>query len=337
MQFRIGPAVAGVIAALTFSAHAEPAAEMNPVSIEEWTVPYESSRPRDPDAVSADEVWFVGQRADYLARLDPATGEFVRRDLEDGVGPHNLIVGSDGIVWYAGNRKGYIGRYDPVSGDIAKIEMPDPAARDPHTLVFDEDESRIFFTVQGGNYVGRLTVASRAVDLIEVPTPRARPYGIRIAPDGTVWAVLFGTNKLAEIDPESLALTEHELPDEDARPRRLGILSNGHIYYGDYARGRLGRFDPASGEVSEWPMPSGEGARPYGLAVDSRDRVWYVATGPSPNPFVGFDPATESFFSVTHIPSGAGAVRHMDYHAATGTVWFGTDANTIGRAQVEGE
>jgi len=25
----------------------------------------------------------------------------------------------------------------------------------------------------------------------------------------------------------------------------------------------------------------------------------------------------------------------MDYHAPTGTIWFGTDANTIGRAKVK--
>jgi len=330
------PIAAAIVVALSGEVAAQPA-ETDPVVIEEWTVPYPDSRPRDPDAASAGEVWFVGQRGDYLARLNPKTGEFVRRDLEDGAGPHNLIVGSDGIVWYAGNRKAYIGRYDPVSGEIERIEMPNPDARDPHTLIFDAGEEHIFFTVQGGNFVGRLALESRQVDLVEVPTPRARPYGIDIASDGTVWVVLFGTNKLAEIDPNTLELTEHALPDEGARPRRVGILDNGHVYYTDYARGYLGRFDPSSGMFEEWEMPSGSGARPYGMAIDSQDRIWYVSTGPSPNPFVGFDPATEGFFSITHIPSGAGAVRHMDYYAPTGTVWFGADSNTIGRAKVDGE
>jgi len=337
MRNVMGYYLAAAIAMLIGGELAAQPAEFNPVEIEEWSVPYSESRPRDPDAVSVEEIWFVGQRDDYLARLNPQTGEFVRRDLEDGAGPHNLIVGSNGIVWFAGNRKAYIGRYDPASGVIERIEMPDPAARDPHTLIFDAGEEHIFFTVQGGNFVGRLALDSREVDLVAVPTDRARPYGIDIAPDGTVWVALFGTNKLAEVDPGTLALTEHELPNADARPRRLGVLDNGHIYYTDYARGYLGHFDPASGDVEEWEMPSGSGARPYGVAVDSQNRVWYVSTGPSPNPFVGFDPATESFFSITHIPSGAGAVRHMDYHVPTGTVWFGTDANTIGRAKVEGE
>jgi len=134
-----------------------------------------------------------------------------------------------------------------------------------------------------------------------------------------------------------MALSEHLLPNRDARPLRIGILDTGYIYYPDYARGRLGHFDPESGAVEEWAMPSGASGRPYGMAIDSQNRVWYVATGPAPNPFVGFDPEGERFFSISHVPSGAGAIRHMDYHPATGTIWFGTDANTVGRAKVEPE
>ena len=68
--------------------------------------------------------------------------------------------------------------------------------------------------------------------------------------------------------------------------------------------------------------------------TDGRDRLWFVETGPSPNRFVGFDPEMESFFSVTDIGSGGGAVRHMVFHAPTRSIWFGTDANTVGRAKV---
>ena len=309
---------------------------VNPVEIEEWEVPYSSSRPRDPDAVGSDEVWFVGQRGDYLARLDPRTGEFFRRDLEDNAGPHNLIVGADGIVWYAGNLQGYIGRYDPLADTIDRIEMPDADAADPHTLIFDAGQRHIWFTVQGGNFVGRLRVADRSVELIEVPTRNARPYGIVVAPDGTPWIALFGTAKLASVDPDTLALKEHDLPDSGTRPRRIGVTGDGQVFYVDHSRGRLGRLDPATGAVREWAMPSGGRSRPYGMAVDGSDRIWFVESGASPNTFVGFDPAAERFFSITPVPSGGGSVRHMDYHAETGTVWFGTDRNTIGRALVGG-
>ncbi len=305
------------------------------LDIEEWQVPYEQSGPRDPFAENATTVWFVGQRGGYLASFDVDTGEFAHVQLKDGSGPHNLIVGSDGIVWYAGNLNRLIGRYDPVAKKITEIMMPDEAARDPHTLIFDEGERHIWFTVQGGNMIGRLNIESRKVDLIRSRTARSRPYGIKLAPDGSVWAVMFGSNKLAHINPSTLEHDEIVLPRADARPRRLEVLDNGGVWYVDYAKGMLGVYDPDSKNFSEWQMPQGEGSRPYGMASDSSGNLWMVATGVQPNVLMGFNPRTESFFATTEIQSGGGNVRHMHYHEASGAVWFGTDTHYIGRAIVE--
>lgn len=305
------------------------------VPIDEWPVPWEDTRPRDPYVAPDGDVWFVGQRGDYLARLDPETGEFTKHDLDPGTGPHNLIVDGQGRVWYAGNRAAHVGRLDPETGEIEKIAMPEPdsAGRDPHTLVFD-GEGHLWFTVQGGNAVGRLERASGDVELLHVPTPRARPYGIVTTPGGRPWLTLFGSDKLATVDPGTMELREVELPREDARPRRLALTSDGAVWYVDYARGYLGRYDPETGSFEEWPVPGGRESRPYGMASDAEDRLWFVETGLDPNRLVGFDPEGEEFFSVTEIPSGGGTVRHMVFHEPTGAIWFGTDTNTVGRAKV---
>lgn len=333
-------ASAGQIAVPAVPAHraadpatsADLAVERASVDIREWEVPWQG-RPRDPYVRDRSRVWFVGQRTHYVAYLDPETGAFERYDLEEGTGPHNLIVDEDGTVWYAGNRAAHIGKLDPETGRIHKIAMPNPDARDPHTLTFDR-HGDIWFTVQGGNFVGKLDVETEEVSLVEVPTPRARPYGIVTDGEGRPWIALLGTNKLATVDPETMELREVELPREETRPRRLAMTSDGAVWYVDYAGGRLGRYDPATGDVEEWLAPAGEEARPYGMAGDDSDRLWFVETGPSPNRFVGFDPATEEFFSVTEIPSGGGTVRHMFFYAPEGEVWFGADTNTIGRAKL---
>jgi len=148
------------------------------------------------------------------------------------------------------------------------------------------------------------------------------------------WAVLFGTNKLATVDPRTFVLTEYPLPRPAARPRRLDFTSDGALWYCDYAGGMLGRFDPATREVQEWPMPGGAASRPYALLADDRDRVWVVETGVQPNMFVGFDARERRFLPGAPVPGGAGTVRHMMFDAVRGALWFGTDANTIGRAQV---
>jgi virginiamycin B lyase len=304
------------------------------VAIKEWKVPFEPGRPRDPFVAPDGAVWFVGQQNHYLARFDPVTEKFTQRKLGDGAGPHNLIVGADGIVWYAGNKRGYIGRYDPHTDDIQKIKMPNADADDPHTLIFDRDGHNIWFTVQWGNFVGRLNIKTRDVDLIRVPTDDARPYGIIMAPDGAPWIALLGTNKLASVDPVSLKLTEHDLPEPETGPRRLVATRDGHIYYVDYSLGRIGHLNPVTGNVREWPSPSGEGSGPYAMAIDDRDRVWYVETGVSPNKLIGFSLKSGTFMSETAIPSGGGSVRHMIYDQKTDSLWFGADRGTIGQARL---
>ncbi|HUP00488.1 MAG TPA: lyase [Gemmatimonadota bacterium] len=302
------------------------------VVIEEWPVPWEDSRPRDPYVGPEGRVWFVGQRADYLATLDAASGEFQRFELDPGTGPHNLIVGGDGTVWYAGNRAAHIGRFDPATGEIHKIPMPDPAARDPHTLTFDP-AGDIWFSVQGGNFVGHLDVETEAVRLAAVPTADSRPYGIVVDDEGTPWFTEFGSHKIGAVDPSTMEIREIVLPRPEARPRRLAVIDSG-VWYVDHAAGYLGRIDPASGAVEEWAVPGGSEARPYAMTADDSGRLWFVESGPSPNRLVGFDPAAKEFFSISEIPSGGGTVRHMVYHAPARAIWFGTDTNTIGRAQL---
>lgn len=301
--------------------------------VKEWTVPWERTRPRDPYVDAQGRVWFVGQAGHYVAYLNPQSGEFKRYELEAGAGPHNQIVDDKGMVWFTGNRVGYIGRLDPRDGSIVKYPMPDSTIRDPHTAIFDK-KGNLWFTAQGGNVIGRLTVATGKVDLIKVPTARARPYGILVDSQDNPWIVLFGTNKLATVDPATMQLKEIPLPREATRPRRIAITSDDKIWYGDYREGRLGRYDPATGKVEEWLLPGGPTSRPYAMASDDQDRVWLAETGSQPNRLVAFDARSGKFVSELDVPSGGGTVRHMVFDKSTRAIWFGTDNNTIGRALV---
>lgn len=322
------------LAALTFAAFTSPADafELKNVTIDEWRVPFENSRPRDPYVADDGHVWFVGQTGNYVGWLDPETGEFGRHPLPEGAGPHNLVIDDDGFIWYAGNRDSHIGRMDPASGEIERIDMPERRARDPHTLVFNNDGD-IWFTLQGANLVGFLDTEARAVSLIEVPTPRSRPYGIVVDDDNRPWLNLLGNNKLATVDPVTHELTEIETPRADARTRRIATTETG-IWYVDWAKGRLGLLEPEDRAFQEWMLPGGVDSRPYAMAADAKGRIWVFETGATPNRLIGFDPASGEFFASGVVPSGGGTVRHAVYHAATNTLWFGTDTNMIGRARL---
>jgi virginiamycin B lyase len=337
------------LAALALSAvaiaPAQGQAALDDPELQEWLVPYEDSRPRDPMVAPDGRVWFCGQAGGYIAVLDPETEEFIQYDLE-GVRPHNLIIDPEGMVWYAGNaatgdaRAHHIGKLDPATGEIEKFWMPDERASDPHTLIFDS-RGDIWFTVQGGNFIGKLTVDTGQVRLVESIPGRAgrrgagssRPYGIVMDSNDRPWIALFNTNHIATVNPETFELETFELP-ENALPRRIAITSDDMIWYGDWTRGTLGKLDPATGAVQEFALPSGEGSRPYAMLADDSDRLWIFETGVRPNNLVGFDPVSGEFFSQTQPESGGGTVRHMYFDAETNSIWFGADTNTVGQIRL---
>jgi virginiamycin B lyase len=277
------------------------------VSFKEWAVPTAGSRPHDPLITADGMLWYTGQAANVLGRVDPRTGAIKEFALPDKSGPHGLVADRAGAIWYTGNSGAHVGKLDPATGKVTTFPMPDPAARDPHTPIFDK-YGILWFTVQGADMVGRLDPASGEVKLVKA-SPRSRPYGIVVSSTGTPFFDLFGTNKLGSIDPKTLAIREYPLPNAASRPRRIAITPDDMVWYTDFSRGFLGRLDPKTGAVTEWASPGGAASQPYAIAPQG-DIVWYVESNTKPNMLVRFDPKTTKF-QTWPIPAGGGVVRHM--------------------------
>ena len=281
------------------------------VQIREYDVPTPKSRPHDPAVAPDGSLWYTGQGANKLGRLDPKTGAFKEYPLKTAAsGPHGLVADKDGKIWFTAISAGYVGKLDPKSGEITEYRPSDGTEIDPHTPVFDRD-GVLWFTNQDTNYIGRLDPKTGKMMLVKAPTAHAAPYGIAILEDNSPFFCEFGTNQLAAVDPKTMTIREYTLPNANARPRRLALAPDGSIFYTDYARGYLGHFDPASGKLlKEWPSPGGSGSEPYGIAVTSDGEVWYSESGVTPNTLVKFDPKSETF-GARQIPSGGGTVRNM--------------------------
>lgn len=305
------------------------------VEIREWTVPWPDSRPRDPSVAPDGRVWFVGQVGNYLAVFDPRDATFARFDLPAGTAPHTVLVDATGQPWVAGNGNGTILRYGSDGRLRQTIAVPAPApgaTSDPHTFAFD-GRGGLWFTLQNGNAIGHLDIASGKVRLAPVALPQSRPYGIVATPAGDAWAVLFGAGRLARVARADMAIAEVALPDAASRPRRLGLDAQGRVWYVDYAGGRLGRHDPRTGRTQEWTTPS-RPSGPYAMVTDARGRPWLFETAPQPNRLHRFDPASGRFVDSTAVPGGGGVVRHMEYDRKRDSLWFGTDRNTLGQASL---
>ncbi len=330
----LGPIVLNLALALLVAvstAQAEQSDDTLPglLKFKEWQVPWKDTRPRDPYVAPDGTVWFVGQVGDYVAKLNPETGVMKKFDIP-GAGPHTVVVSDEGIPWYAGNKDKHIGKMNPDNGEVTLFPTPD-GIKDPHTMGWTS-EGDLWFTAQWSNYIGKLNTETGKVKKIVLPRDNMRPYGLVVGPDNRPWIAFMGENAIGTVDPQNLSLEVIKTPTDDSLIRRIGMTSDGRVWWGDNAMGHLGVYDPETGSMQQWATPGGEAAGIYALAVDDKDRVWYVETGLQPNRFVGFDSKSEQFISIDEVPSGGITIRHMVFDNNANAIWFATDANTVGKA-----
>ena len=74
---------------------------------------------------------------------------------------------------------------------------------------------------------------------------------------------------------------------------------------------------------------------PYAMTLDDRGQIWVAETGAQPSKLVAFDPVKKLFTESLPIPAdGPNTIRHMTFDKTTRQIWFGGDANMIGRVHV---
>jgi virginiamycin B lyase len=87
------------------------------VAIRMWTVPTPGSRPHDPMAAKDGSIWWSGQLANKLGRLDPKTNQMAEFDLKSPrTGPHGLVEDKEGNIWYTGNTSGMMASLNQSGG-----------------------------------------------------------------------------------------------------------------------------------------------------------------------------------------------------------------------------
>jgi len=302
------------------------------VNIREWLAPTLGQRPHDPLAARDGSIWWTGQYASRLGRVDPRTGAMKEFPLDTpNSGPHGLAEDRDGNVWYTGINVHELGKVDPRTGAVTEYKVPEPG-RNPHTPIFDQ-KGMLFFTMQNG-HVGRLNPANGEFKIVKSPSDPSYPYGIQVDSKNLVWYVDFRQPKLASVNASTMEIKEYTLPRADARPRRLGITADDVIWYTDFPLGYIGRFDPKTGQFKEWLSPGGTDSRPYGIATVG-DIVWYSESGVKPNTLVRFDPKTERFQTWV-IPTGGHVIRNMMATRDGNLVLANSGINRVAIAEVRG-
>jgi streptogramin lyase len=278
-------------------------------------------------------------------------------------GPHSIQVAPDGALWATLALGNKLGRFDPDTETWSTHPLPEGFY--PHTLRFDP-EGRLWFTVAVSNHLGMLDPATGAFRTVRLPSGGFAqavtlrllpvflwlnrrfdmaamaaegggaaelpvPYGIDVAPDGTIWFSQLNQHRIGRLDPETFEVEMIDTPF--TAPRRLRFDARGRLWIPGFSSGVVSRFDPQTREFRTWPLPIEPAGTetPYALHVDRRrDHVWICGT--NSDTLIRFEPEPERF-TVYPLPTRVTYTREIDFDE-DGRVW--TSNSNLPTWQVEG-
>lgn len=224
-----------------------------------------------------------------MAKFDVATKEFTQvssfpKPAPRGAYPHTLRIDQKGIIWYT-DAGAEVYSMHPETYDVTQYKLPS---------------------------------ADQAVGSGEGESRGRTPYGIDIAPDGTVWYSKLNGNRIGRIDPSVPGGNVKEWNPPFRGPRRLHVAADGIVWVPGFGSGVLGRFDPKTEEWTVYPLPDADNQIPYALNIHpTTGEVWICGTGN--DTMIRFNPKTEKF---THypMPSRVTYTREIEFDDE-GNVW----------------
>jgi len=299
-------------------------------TVTEYTLPTKQGLPGNMDfphdvMVDADgDIVVTGMFSGIMYTLDPSTEIFSEDQIPTPfANPRALDKDGAGNWWVLLGFPKQLARHTVATGqwDFFDIEMY------PHSVAMDT-EGRIWFNGHFTNdpvLMGYLDTRSGTVEILEVPSnpmPEAEggpiPYGMRVAPDGTVWGTELAGNRLVRYTPETGEFQTYGMPVSYSGPRRLDIDSMGMVWIPLFAANQLLRFDPNTAEMKtyDFPVPN---SLPYCARVDRRTGVVWISQSGG-DAIAHFDPKTETFTEYP-MPSQPAFIRHIDIDPESGVVW----------------
>jgi virginiamycin B lyase len=165
----------------------------------------------------------------------------------------------------------------PVTAAIKIWPVPTLGSR-PHDPLATKDGA-LWWTGQLVNKLGRLDLKTGAMREYVLKTPHTGPHGLTEDKDGNIWFTGNNAGLIGKLEPATGLVTEHRLPDPAARdPHTLIFDKDGILWFTVQQANQIGRLDPKSGVIKLVTSPTPR-SRPYGMAVNSRNVVFFVEFG----------------------------------------------------------
>ncbi len=195
-----------------------------------------------------------------LIEFDPETKQFTIHDMAEGYYPHTIRADDQNRIWFTLAVSSQIGMLDRDKGEFKFYNLP---ARSLKEWVIIKTLPLIFAFDPEARPEPKVDRQSTGVPM---------PYGIDVAPDGTVWFARLYGNDIGFINPDDDTVTMIKTPFEG--PRRMRVDANNNVWIVAFQDSQLVKYEPATQKFTHFEMPV-VNELPYSLNVDrERGVVW---------------------------------------------------------------
>jgi len=213
-----------------------------------------------------------------LLEFDPVSKRFTEWKMNEGFYPHTIRVDAEDRVWFTLALSSQVAMFDRKTSRFSYYDLP------PRTM----RERLMLWAVKWR--LGRGEV-SEPPEYDWDNTGFPMPYGIDIAPDGSVWVSRLYGDDIARIDPLSGSVEMIKTPF--SAPRRLRCDADGNPWIVGFSEGLIARYDVKSKRFDTWPLPV-RSETPYALNVDRKRNIVWV-NGNQSDTVLAFDIASETW------------------------------------------
>ena len=239
-----------------------------------------------------------------LLEFDVKTKQFKTHKMPGGFYPHTIRTDGEDRVWFTLALSSQVAMFDRNSEQFTLYDLP---ARSMAEWLILKSLPLVFWMDPDNRITPSPDRESTGLPM---------PYGIDVAPDGSVWVARLYANDLARIDPKTEEITMVEFPYHG--PRRLRIDADGNLWIVAFQDSLLVKYDPRSEKFSEFELPV-VNEIPYALNVDrKRGMVW--VNGNQSDTILGFDIASESW-KVYPLPRQRFFTRDIEVSEEDGAVY----------------
>ncbi len=239
-----------------------------------------------------------------LLEFDPKTKQFTTHKMTEGYYPHTIRADGKDRLWFTLAVSSQVAMFDRTNGQFKVYDLP---ARSVKEWLILKSLPFIFWLDP---------------DKRPMPSPDREstglpmPYGIDVAPDGSIWVARLYANDLARIDPETDEVTMMDVPFNG--PRRLRIDADGMIWMVAFQDSLLVKYDPKADVFSSYALPV-INEIPYALNVDKKRGVVWV-NGNQSDTILAFDIASEGW-KVYPMPRQRFFTRDIEISEEDGAVY----------------